>query len=67
MPTATLRFKLPEEQEEFRYAIEGAEYAAVLSDMSEKLRRFCKDDAATPKDWEEVRSWFNEMLGDIEL
>ena len=36
--TATLTFKLPEEQEEFYYAAKGAEWRCVLEDLDAHLR-----------------------------
>lgn len=37
---ATLEFQLPEEQDEHRYALAGAELASVIREVVEGMRRF---------------------------
>lgn len=38
MPIVTLKFKLPDEEKEFRVATQGAEFKAVLWDVDQYLR-----------------------------
>lgn len=42
MPNATLRFNLPEEEGDFRSAVDGAKWYGVVMDMDEWLRQKCK-------------------------
>ena len=42
MPTATLRFTLPEEESEFRTAQQGQAAKAALWDIAQKLRSLLK-------------------------
>ncbi len=67
MPKATLEFDLPEEEEEFNHAVHCMDYYVTLSDLAESLRQKVKHDAPSPKDWDEVREWFREILGELSL
>ena len=37
--TVSLRFRLPQEDEEYRSALRGADYKAVLDEITEEIRR----------------------------
>ena len=37
--TVSLRFRLPQEEEEYRNALRGADYKAVLDEITEEIRR----------------------------
>lgn len=42
MPTATLRYRLPEEESEFRDAVEGSRAKCMLAQIDEHLRQQIK-------------------------
>ena len=42
MPTATLIFSLPDEEEEYQNAVRGGKFRCVLQDMSTLLRGWSK-------------------------
>lgn len=45
MPTATLRFKLPEEQSEFRDACDGSRMRSALTEFDQYLKGIAKHDS----------------------
>ena len=62
MPIATLRFRLPEEETDFRDAVEGSRAKVVLSLIDEHLRQQIKHgelDDAVEVALQEVRSWLH--------
>lgn len=48
MPIATLKFTLPEEDVEFKTAMQGREAKVVLWDIDQKLRSLLKHGEPTP-------------------
>ena len=60
---ATLEFDLPEEQEEFRVAVNGAAWQAVLQNLDQQLRGVVKhgDD---PVEAEHAQRW-RDVLHDL--
>ena len=60
MPTATLRFRLPEDEGDFRDAIEGARAKAIIAHLDEHLAEAIKGnelghDVETA--YQELREW----------
>jgi len=49
MPIATLRFTLPDEDDEHRHALHGATYAAILLDLDNYLRGRLKYEEGLPE------------------
>ena len=68
MPIATLKFTLPEEDVEFKTAMQGREAKVVLWDIDQKLRSLLKHGEPTPAQAvlaEEIRAMIPyEMLED---
>ena len=65
--TATLTFKLPEEQEEFYYAAKGADWRCALEDMDAHLRGRLKHEELTPdadRALDEARQKLHEFLSE---
>jgi len=63
--TATLTFSLPEEQEEFDYAVKGSDWRIVVEDMSNWLRSKLKYEQLTPEQdaaYEEARKHLFTIL-----
>jgi len=60
---ATLEFELPEEREEYRLAVNGAAWQAVLQNLDQQLRGVVKhgDDAAEA---EQAQRW-RDVLHDL--
>lgn len=42
MPKVVLEFNLPEEEQQFRAAVDGGKWQVVVTDMDEWLRQKCK-------------------------
>ena len=66
MPTAILSYNLPEEQDEFDLAYNGARLAVIVEDFDDYLRRKLKyeSDALTEEQYklyQEIRDKLNEM------
>ena len=64
---ATLEFNLPDEEHEFREALDGCDALLALSDISEALRSRCKygkpDNVTTPEDaYDDIRAEFWSIL-----
>lgn len=64
---ATLRFKLPEEQQEHIWAIRGDTYYAAIQHLAETLRRKIKYEDTKPASWEEVRTVFWEVMSEYDI
>lgn len=65
---ATIEFNLPEEDEEFKVAVNGFRYCAALDDMDEFLRCKLKYGELTKAEAEVYsvcRDKLNELRGDI--
>jgi hypothetical protein len=63
--TATLTFSLPEEQQEFDYAVKGSDWHIVVEDMSNWLRSKLKHEELTPEQdaaYEEARKHLFTIL-----
>jgi hypothetical protein len=63
--TATLTFRLPEEQQEFDYAVKGNDWHIVVEDMSNWLRSKLKYEELTPEQdaaYEEARKHLFAIL-----
>jgi hypothetical protein len=63
--TATLQFSLPEEQQEFDYAVKGSDWHIVVEDMSNWLRSKLKYEELTPEQdaaYEEARKHLFAIL-----
>lgn len=64
MPTAILKFKLPEEESEFKVAQQASTYLAAISSIMELLRKERK----YGKDrWSEVETAVWEILKEYEV
>lgn len=61
MPTATLRFTLPEERDEFDDAIDGTDSKVKLERFADALRQKIKYGDVQATTWEEVRDLFQEV------
>lgn len=59
---ASLHFKLPEEQEEFRLAKDGVLYSIVIEDLDSWLRAKVKYTEQTDIKIEDVRAKLSELL-----
>ena len=64
MPTATLTFTLPEEQDEFQTALRGADYRAVLGDFRAKFREMRKYHESVDVEglWEYLHTLMDERM-----
>ena len=65
MPNATLTFSLPEEQDEFRRAVDALKYYCAISDLREAFRqkdKYASDEGATT--WHEARELLVSVLSD---
>lgn len=71
MPTATLKFDLPEEQFEFDCAVSGSDYKTVLEELNQMLRNKVKHgDNLSPAEREifsKVREWIFELLSEFNV
>lgn len=70
MPKATLSFKLPEEREEHKQALNGPAYASALEEMRSYFRNRLKYEEAMPHDartaLEAARDHLSGLMMDIE-
>ena len=62
---ATLKFNLPEEQADFRYAVDGAKAHLVLEHIDEYLRRAIKDGVTTTL--EALRDELHDALSEYNI
>ena len=62
MPIATLKYKLPEEADEFKQAQKAGDYACAIHDFSQWLRQKYKYESVETISLEEVRKQFYEIL-----
>ena len=70
MPQVEIKFQLPEEEIEFRDAIDSSKYKNCLIDFKESIRQKLKYQELTKceaKVWEQVRSEFLKILEDNEV
>jgi len=69
MPKATLEFNLPEEREEYGYAVNGLQYYCVLFELYSWLRSQWKYDAGDlpPEMAEKVWEFVQSELGNLEV
>lgn len=70
MPIVILKYKLPEEQEEYKLAINGALYSIVVDEILGLIRKRLKyeepsDDAS--KELEDLRTFISELLDGYNL
>ena len=63
MPTATLTFALPDEDEAFRDATQAQKYKGVLVDLAREFRSKAKF-SEEPGSWEEAKDLFWATLGE---
>lgn len=61
--TATLTFQLPEEQDEFKYAIHGRDWRSVICDLDEDLRLKIKH-GDSPGSFAEAREMLHTLLSE---
>ena len=67
MPKAILRFNLPDENEEFKYAQNGVQYAIVVEEMHQYLRAKLKYEDLSEdhyKIYESIRTKLYELMND---
>lgn len=62
--TATLTFQLPEEQDEFQIAVDGAKWRATVQEMDEWFRGKIKHGEGDVSDYEVARGVLHAILGD---
>lgn len=62
---AILEYSLPEETEEYTYAMNGMRYSIVLEDLDNWLRAKYKYEDQTTISIEEVRSKIHELKEDL--
>ncbi len=65
MPYANLKYKLPEETEEFNLAFNGGIYKAAIDDLDNWLREQYKYHNKTTVKIEDVRAKINELLREM--
>ena len=69
MPIVTMRFKLPEEREEHKMAMQAGDYYSALWDFSMYLRNQIKyNNELTDKEletFEKIREQFYELAGEL--
>lgn len=61
---ATLKFKLPQEKEEFNHALNGIYYIKVLHDLDQKLRNMWKYENIETVSIDDIRTWIRELIND---
>jgi hypothetical protein len=61
MPIATLKFKLPEEQEDFKRANEGHLYHIILQELDQEFRSFIKYGNHGEKSEELTQKWRDKL------
>ena len=67
MSKATLEFNLPEDGDDFRYAINGEEYYIALNNIREDVRQIWKYRALSEKEYEladEIYQMINERINE---
>ena len=69
---AVLEFELPQEHEEFQHAINGANFAVLISDLQNEIRSKLKHDGghfeiADADTLEMVRDWLCREMDDQNL
>lgn len=57
-----MKFKYPEEKEEFEDSYYGWRYKCTIDIILEKTRRYCKDNDFTNKEPNEVAADFHEFV-----
>jgi hypothetical protein len=67
MSLVTLKYRLPEEQQEYEMAYNGALYKIVLTELDEELRRKYKYEDQHNIPIEEVRKLICDLLADRNL
>ncbi len=60
--TATLTFQLPEEQDEFQTAVDGAKWRLTVQEMDEWLRVKVKHSEGDVSNYDEAREMLHELL-----
>lgn len=68
----TVEYNLPDEEEEFKLALNGGSYLSALSNMKAKLRSMNKhgfsDEIKTPDDMlQNITSFFYETIDGLDL
>jgi hypothetical protein len=61
MPIATLKFKLPEEQDDFKLANNGHLYYIILHELDQELRAFVKYGDNDNKSEELAQKWRDRL------
>lgn len=68
MPKVTLTFKMPEEEQEMRTALEGGKYYSVLWELDQFCRSRVKYDENVPEEgkeaYEAVRGKMNSLMAE---
>lgn len=74
MPSATLKFNLPEEENEYNDAVNGGKYVSIIQELDNYLRGIIKyEDASNAKEklrhqhFQEVRDKIHELLNHYRL
>ena len=71
MPVAVLKFKLPEESEEFELANQAQTMRAFIDTFANELRKRYKHaeapNEAAYKEWEEIKKLFYDTLAEYKL
>lgn len=70
MPTATLKFNLPDEDAEFHMALHGHEFYAVVSDMDNWLRsklKYGHEFKSADEALEEARKELRDLMSGIPM
>ncbi len=67
MPRAVLRFSLPEEEKEFRYAVNGLDYFCALESLASAFRDKAKYSEDKCIDWSDAKDLFWEVLNEANI
>jgi hypothetical protein len=65
MPTVTITFNLPEEQEELNNALRGGKYLSALQELDGMLRQKIKHDDTITEEQLKVYESVRESLADL--
>lgn len=63
----TLEFDLPEQEGEYKNAIQGGMMASLIYEFTNDIRGKAKHGITKPKDWDEVKSLWWEFLQDYKI
>ena len=67
MPTVTLKFNLPDEQEDFQSAVKGGEYRLAMSEFDDYLRKRLKYETLDEPVYQALQAARDQLRHQLEI